>query len=501
MSFLGYDPGALTELSADLTRAAQQLSEVGSTEGIGDHPDRRRHLAEAIATVEHWAGRVRAIAVCDVMERQQPVTLDTANDLSVLQRAMVQGWSAAGLAVVHLDDGPHLGLDGAALGKVVVDALHQWEQGPWWVTAGHSPLTTVDHLLEAIVGDSDALATVWEHRHASLGVMLYGANDMDRVAAVLRAWTDPAQVDLPTAAARVTAVVQYVRAIPHATAEDLEGLRTRLVLNPGYGESPEVRWWALRRALADVVAPWQMWLVTGHHDWGASSAQGLDTLTWLLESPESASVLAQHLGPAVTSRAMALGDDVTQRRDTIERMAWSIGAVDALVQLSDEADVAGTHLVRSLVALSLGHAAGAAASAATAAIVPPLAGVARTLSSGQVNRALGPDDDTGDRDRARLASLDRRAAAASGLMAVIAHDHRARGWLSGEVPPPPAPVPRDTHDPATPDALAAWLAHLDTLDDHQIHPSARAELHQVWHAVTPTHRRAAVDRGREFISG
>lgn len=501
MTFLGYDPRALTELSAELHRAARQLDEMCIAEGLWDRPDRRRRLADWVATLEHWAGRVRAIAVCDVMERQHPLTLDTSGDLSVLERAMWQRWSAQGMAVVRLDDGPHPTLAGAELGRVVVEGLDRWEQGPWWIRGGDTPLNTVDHLLDAALGDADALATLWEQRHASLGMLLYGANDIGRVAAVLQAWTDPALVDLPVAATRVTSLLAYVRAIPHATAADLEGLRTRLVLNPGFGESPEVRWWSLRRALADVVAPWQMWMATGHDQWGASSADALTALAWLAESPGVASVLASGLGPAVASRAMALGDDPAQRRDTIERMAWAIGAVDALVQRSDEADAAGTHLVHSLIALSLGHAAGAAVGAATAAIVPPLAGVARTLSSGQVTRALEHDDDTGRRDRARLASRDRRAAGAAGLMAVVAHDHRARGWLSREVPAPPAPETRDTGDPAAPDALAAWLAHLDTFEHHDVHPNARTELQQVWHAVIPAHQRAAVDRGRDYVNG
>lgn len=500
MTFLGYDPRALTELSVELSRAAADLSDMCTAEGIGDHPQRRRQLADSMATLEYWAARVRAIATCDVMERQQPVTLDSTHDLAVVQRATLQGWAADGLAVVSLDDGPHPTPTGTELGRLVVEALHRWEQGPWWVTAGHTPLNTADQLLEAVLADVEALATVWEHRQASLGMLLYGANDMGRVAAVLQAWTDPTVVDLPTAATRVTTLLRYVRAIPHATAPDLEGLRTRLVLNPGYGESPEVRWWSLRRALADVMAPWQMWPATGHEQWGASSGEALTTLTWLLESPEAASVLATGLGPAVASRATALGDDPAQRRDTIERMAWAIGAVDALVQQSDEAASAETHLMRSLVALTLGHAAGAAAGAATATVVPPLAGVVRTVSSGQVTRALDHDDDSARRDRARWASRDRRAAAASALMTVVANDHRTRGWLSSEVPPPPPPTP-DTDDPATPDALATWLADLDTFDDGDVHPLARTELHQVWHAVIPVQQRAAVDRGREYVNG
>lgn len=531
MTFLGYDPVALTALADWLRRASDELSVLASAPGVGDQPQHRRPLMEVIDTVSLWAHRVHAIAVCDVMERQHPVMLDaTAPLLTPVERAVVQRWESDGLAVVQMPDAPDLPasalvatlppdlaaaamvtlaaegeLGGLALGTAAVDVLERWAKGPWWATAGDTPLNVADHVLAAVVGDTEALATLWEHRQSTLGIVLYGPNDAARVRAVLQGWTHPSVVDGSTAADRVLPLVHYVRTVPHATAPELTGLRDDLVLNPGFGESHESRWWTVREAMADVVAPWQVWMTTGHQRWGGSSGDAVDTMHWVLESPGTESVFAQWLGPALSSRAEQLGDDPLQRRATIERLAWSIGVVDALVEQADQARQrsgdAGLDLLRGLVALSVGHAAGAAAAAATAVVAPPLAGVARTVSSGRITQAL--DDDHGwerRRERARLASLDRRSVAATGLMALVVADHRRRGWLSLDVPAPPPPASRSADDPGAPDPLAEWLAFVDTLDDDQVHEVARRELHQVWNAVTPAAERAAVDRGRLEVS-
>lgn len=523
---------ALTALADSLRRAADELEVLVSAPTVGDQPHHRRALVEAIDTVTQWAHRVRAIAVCDVMERQHPVILDAiAPLLTQVERAVVQRWESDGLAVVRIPDAPELPpaqmvaalppdlaaaalvelvadgeLAGLALGTAAVEVLERWAQGPWWTTAGDTALNVADHVVAAVVGDSEALTTLWQHRQSTLGIVLYGPNDAARVRALLQGWTHPSVVDGSTASGRVLPLVDYVRSVPHATAPELIGLRDELVLNPGFGESHESRWWTVREAMAEVVAPWQVWMTTGHHLWGGSSGDAVATLRWLLESPGTETALAQWLGPALATRAEHLGDDPLERRATIERLAWSIGAVDALVEQADRSRQrsgdAGLDLLRGLVALSVGQAAGAAAAAATAVVAPPLAGVARTLSSGRVAKALdAPDDDPESRrEHARLASLDRRSVAATGLMAVVVADHHRRGWLSLDVPPPPPPHSRSVDDPGAPDPLAEWLAFVDTLDDDQVHEVARRELHQVWNAVTPAAERAAVDRGRLEVS-
>jgi len=392
-------------------------------------------------------------------------------------------------------------LRGQALGTATADVFDRWERERWWVTGRQMPLNVADRLLAGIVSDAQALAVLWERRQGALGIVLYGPNDADRVATLMRAWTDPSAVSMPVAAHRLTALLGYATAVPHATASDLEGLRRHLVLNPGHGDADEVRWWSLRGSLAVATAPWQVFLTTGHALWGGSSGAGLHTVRWLMESPDAASVFAQELGPALQRRAADFTDDPHQRRDTIDRMAWTIGAVDALVLQAEQSPNGDADLMRSLLALSVGHAAGAAAAAATAVVAPPLAGVARTVSAGQVTQALDGDSDSQREERARLASFDRRTTAAAALMTIVVADQRRRGWIADGVPPPPTPRPVDPRDPGAPDALTSWLADLDRFDDRAVSPTARRELRHVLDAVLPADRRAAIDRGRHSING
>jgi len=393
------------------------------------------------------------------------------------------------------------GLTGDALGEVAADVIDRWEQERWWAVGRHTPWNTVDHVLACVTADATALAALWERRRARPGILLYGPNDERHVTALVTSLTDPALLAAPTAARRLLPLLDYARSIPHAHAADLDAVRRDLVLAPGHGHADEVRWWQIRQALATAAAPWMVWLTSGDATWGGSSGVGAQTLTWLVDAPDAPSAFTRGLGDALQRRAGYLGDEPSQRFEAIERMAWTIGAVDAMVERADRPADAGIDLLRGLVALSVGHAAGAAAAAATAVVAPPLAGVARTVSSGRVTEALDADGDPGRDERARLASLDRRTTAAAALIAVLAADHRRRGWLSPDVPPPPSPLAQRPTDPGAPDPLAAWLAHLDGLEEAHVAPIARRELHQAWQAVTPADQRAAVDRGRALVTG
>lgn len=393
------------------------------------------------------------------------------------------------------------GLTGAALGEAAADVIDRWEQERWWVVGRHTPWNTLDHVLACVTADASALAALWERRRTRPGILLYGPNDERHVNELVTALVDPTLVDAPTASRRLLPLLDYARSIPHAHATDLDALRTHLVLAPGYGHADEVRWWQLRQALATAAAPWMVWLTSGDAMWGGSSGVGAQTLTWLVDAPGASGAFTRGLGDALQRRAGDLGDEPAVRFEAIERMAWTIGAVDALVEQADRPADAGIDMLRGLVALSIGHAAGAAAAAATAVVAPPLAGVARTVSSGRVTEVLDDDDDAGRHERVRLASLDRRTTAAAALIAVLATDHRRRGWLSPDVPPPPSPLAQRPTDPGAPDPLAAWLAHLDGLEESHVAPIARRELHQAWQAVTPADQRAAVDRGRAQVTG
>lgn len=392
-------------------------------------------------------------------------------------------------------------LRGAALGEASLDVLHRWEQQRWWSLGRHTPWNVVDHVLSAVVHDADALTRLWQERRHRPGLLLYGPNDASHMRALVTALTDPTQVDESTAAERLMPLLAYARAVPHEHADDLEGLREHLVLAPGYGDADEVRWWGVREALAVATAPWVMWLTSGRPRWGDESGSGLHALQWLVHAPGAADQFATHLGQALQRRVQGLPDDPVQRHDAIERMAWTIGAVDALVEHAEQPSDTGLVLLRSLLALSVGHAAGAAAAAATAVVVPPLAGVARTVSSSRVTEALDEGDDPEADERSRLASLDRRATAAAALMAVLAADHRRRGWLSAAVEPTPVPGPRRDRDPAAPDPLARWLNLLDQYGDDDVSIAARRELQQAWQAITPADQRAAIDRGRREVTG
>lgn len=485
------------------------------------HTDQRRPLSDDdlrwLTVLFHTPITVIPLGAITVIAQRLASRVSDADRLGQRDPLARSTWAAfLGAVAGHRNVVQHLGatlpvpaaaqvvaassLRGQALGIATADMFDRWERERWWVTGRHVPLNVADHLLAGVVSDTQALAVLWERRQASLGILFYGPNDSEPVATLIRAWTDPRAVPMPVAAHRLTTMLNYATAVPHATAGDLERLRRHLVLNPGYGDADEVRWWSLRSSLGMATAPWQLFLTTGHTLWGGSSGAGLDTVRWLMEAAGATSVFAQELGPALERRAAEFSDNPQQRRDTIDRMAWTIGAVDALVLRAEQSSADGAYLMRSLLALSVGHAAGAVAGAATAAVAPPLAGVVRTVSAGQVTQALDGHSDSQREERARLASFDRRTTAAAALMAVVVADQRQRGWISDHVPAPPVPRPVDARDPGAPDELASWLADLERFGHGAITPAARRELQHVLDAVVPADRRAAIDRGRHSIN-
>lgn len=458
--------------------------------------DRARRLAAV-----HAAAATRVLAVGVTPPDRDPETTQglglvvaqiargMMSRLSTSQRLELLGDLEPDVAAAVL---PAAGLGDRDLASAAGDLLDRWETTRWWVEGRERPHNLADEVIRVLATDPVAAAEVLVARRGRLGTVLFGPNDQAHVTDLARAATDPDHHDPWRAAAVIDSLVDYVASIPQAHRADLAPLRQDLVLAPRFGDGDETRWWQLRATTATALAPWQIHLATGHEAWNTELSDALELLEWLSEDQPSATALAEGIGVSVVMRARDLGEDRAQRADLIQRMAFAIGAVDELVHRSDLGSEPGEDLVAGLVALGIGHATGAIAAAATGLVVPPLAGLVRTYTTGRITEALRPV--RGDAAGPDLASAQRRRIAATALMSVVAVDQYQRGWLAPSTNPPP-PVDLDAvSTPRGADPLVTWLATVRGRRE------ALDELHLVLDVVVPVEERAAIDRGRGAVA-
>jgi hypothetical protein len=531
MPFLGFDPDSVELLARALRRAIDELDglhlpamaplHVRTTRrgGIETLTRWERYTSYLVTTRVHEPalsdGRVRAVSrmlsrlALTVRIDQQVAASNPGNVPSetterlfiaiVAAIAATQGTAdraaiidqLVGAGDVHTAAQvlTHLGLEGEHLGAAGSAVVRAWSRADWTVEAGTIRRNPADLVLRAVAPDPVAarafLSALTDDPHGR-HVVLFAPNDPELPERVWSSATRPGSADPGEIGRFVRLLLDDLRSDPLVSDPVLVSANAAPDMHGPVGVDPDTRWLQARAWIGRVVAPWQPYLTGWAPRWGLTPSDGIGALEWVAEDSRAAGALADGFGESIRLAAAFLPTGRPGRIESVEALAWSIGATDDVLVDAAMADEVHERWLAGLVTT----AAQQTASSVLSVLPTPAPQVGGLITNHAVN-AVGSRLDhgaEGRRKRRRSDSLERRRAGAHALVGALLETHRAKGAVGDQVRMPAATSRAEETDPFAVEPLDRWLRTVD-VPEH-----VRDELVRASGAATGAADRGALSR-------
>lgn len=221
--------------------------------------------------------------------------------------------------------------------------LNRWiEHHPaWWSDATHGEPTKIDGLISHVASNAiDAGRLIDSTKF--LAPLIYGCHDLETLRVLWLSATDPRTTSASTAGDRIKRLVETV----------FDDQDWHSAIAPSWVDIHEQK--RLRREiqiiLGEIISPWQLQFSGLASEWNWSSETGLHYLKKVSESAGAAASLSQGLGMALYRNLSVLPENVIERHQRIDAIAFSVGASTELLRNAKvrQAQIENDHLATLL---------------------------------------------------------------------------------------------------------------------------------------------------------